>query len=75
MESPISLPSLENDSPRAPSPLTLSIKSPTIVSYEDMKDILKEYSIFEPDMILKDDTERSVCIFVKNSTKYVLKKN
>ena len=73
MESPYSISSNNGGSPLPPSPLSLSIKTPVVVSYEDMKDILKEYSIFEPDTVLKDDEERSVCIFIKDSTKYVLK--
>jgi serine/threonine protein kinase len=53
--------------------MTLSIKSPVVVSYNDMKTSLTDYGIFEPDKILKDDEERGVCIFKKDSLKYVLK--
>jgi serine/threonine protein kinase len=53
--------------------MTLSIKSPVVVSYNDMKTSLTDYGIFEPDEILNDDEERGVCIFKKDSLKYVLK--
>lgn len=72
MDSPSSLSSYEYDE-NSLSPMTLSIKSPVVVSYNDMKTSLTDYGIFEPDKILKDDEERGVCIFKKDSLKYVLK--
>jgi serine/threonine protein kinase len=53
--------------------MTLSIKSPVVVSYNDMKASLTDYGIFEPDEILNEDEERGVCLFKKGSVKYVLK--
>jgi serine/threonine protein kinase len=58
--------------PPPPPPLSFSMKSSS-VSYEDMKRILKESGIFEPDTIKTDDAERTVCIFTKDSITYVLK--
>ena len=72
MDSPSSLSSYSYDE-NSLSPMTLSIKSPVVVSYNDMKTSLTDYGIFEPDKILKDDEERGVCIFEKGSLKYVLK--
>ena len=72
MDSPSSLSSYEYDE-NSLSPMTLSIKSPVVVSYNDMKASLTDYGIFEPDKILNDDEERGVCIFKKDSLKYVLK--
>ena len=72
MESSHSVTSGNRGSPPPPPPLSFSMKSST-VSYEDMKNILKNSGIFEPDIILKDDVERSVCIFKKDSITYVLK--
>jgi len=72
MDSPSSLSSYSYDE-NSLSPMTLSIKSPVVVSYNDMKKSLRDYGIFEPDKILKDDKKRGVCIFKKDSVKYVLK--
>jgi serine/threonine protein kinase len=72
MDSPSSLSSYSEEN--SYSPMTLSIKSPVVVSYNDMKRTLRDdYGIFEPDEILNDDEERGVCIFKKDSIKYVLK--
>lgn len=74
MDSPHSLPSYETNNSNMPKPPNrLRIKTPVVVSYNDMKRSLTDYGIFEPDEILNDDTERSVCIFKKGSVKYVLK--
>jgi len=54
--------------------MALSIRSPVVVSYEDMKETLKSYDIFDDDdEILNEDEERCVLIFKKDSVKYVLK--
>jgi serine/threonine protein kinase len=66
--------------PVTPNPLnaapTLRIKTPEkliVLTYEQMKRKLIEDGNLDYDSIISDDKERSVCIYMKDGIKYVLK--
>ena len=54
-------------------PFKLSLSSPKVISYYDMQEKLLDLGLFKYDKILSDDEDRSVCIFVLDGKKFVMK--
>ena len=56
-----------------PPPLKISLAAPKFISYDDMQKELEDHDIFKYDKIISDDRERSVCIYLLDGIKYVMK--